>query len=1067
MAKTIDESTKEVGQVYRTKEETQQAFRPRISAQAGATVDATNDFESLMGSKANIMRQEHAVSAGIAKRMASDHLMSMNEEIAFINKTMKPGDDRNAAIQRLSSSIASTSGIAAGLTGDAAMEYDKTYIPSARKMATNAMSTWEKEQEDIDKAVLSRDFDNFLNISNNMESDTASTVLAVWKTRLAPYLKNGDADVEVKAATATAKHLVTDATKDPTLNANQRADMLRGKSFMGLAEVTEDGIIKFNTKNQEAKYILSRALAPIMQDAVDETLKISAASTKATLAANKKGIANLGEQNTALRARLKETKDLGEKARIEKVLKRNTAAMGVMEQSDQAISGGIAKNFTDKLSQFESQGSYTAENDSGAYGRYQFMPDTAKEYAAKLGIKYSEWKKPENQDKMFAKFTEDNATSLSKSGIPTTEFNLWGAHNQGVKGFKEILSDKPLSAVRKKKIAANLPSGMEPTKENYIKHWSTKFEGGKVQTGNYSYAPGQSPIDTSKTALNELKNSLAFDSSKEKVTSDSVKTLEGKMTSDKKYMMTKAKESGDYSGVIDYMENSNKMFLKMADKEHFTDTEIKAVLAAQRTSDQAYNQRMFDKGISKLLDAEIGGGATVDQAMGKIIPQFDDMLKGEGYGLIGDSIVNKYNEMVIKENTGQTKPLDAQAVVLLSENIDEKTVVMIEDNIDAIKDPILKNEIMLKADKYVKSEKYQIDLSRNKPIGTYSVDIGRLNGTEKKEYLIREYKKMDNLYGNMSEGDNASKQRFTDLLNGENGFKLDSQVLNHFVANKIVPYTKTPSSFYDAYKINPGVLGHSRVKVSMAEQPGKEGMASRTKYNSFAILSKVAAQQGKEKLFEQDGELLFMTKLSQLTGRKMSDEVAEELESNDALEDFISSWNDSPGVQWQDREEIMMTAQALTLAGNSRMLKAVHGEVLGKYATLNTSTFGEGFAAGELITARTDIAYYSDSTMLAEFKGKSKNDIASIIVQTIASSGIPHSRALEYRDHIMDNGATFTRSEGKVPTGKLDDNGKPLLDYEYYVVLEDDKSPSLKTRFQFTPGKYKTTSLGKVIRNTK
>lgn len=1042
MAKTIDETTKDVNQVYRTKEETQQAFSPRFSAQAGATIDATRDFESLMGSKASKMRQEHEVSAGIAKRMASDHLMSMNEEIAFINKTMKPGDSRNAAIQRLSSSIASTSGIAAGLTGDAAMEYDKTYIPSARKMATNAMSNWEKEQEDIDKAVLNRDFDTFLNLSNNMDSNTSSTVLAVWKTRLAPYMKNGDADVEAKAATATAQHLITDASKDPTLNANQRADLLKGKNFMGLAEVTEDGVIKFHTDNQEVKYILSKALAPIMQDAVDETLAVNKAYNKATLAANKKNITNLSEQNTAIRTRMKKTDNKDEIARLKGQLDRNTAAMGVMEQSDISIAGGVAKGFVDKLVKFETtDGSYTAENDSGAYGRYQIMPDTAKEYAGKLGIKYSEWKIPANQDKIFAKFTEENATALSRAGMETTEFNLWGAHNQGVKGFKEILSDKPLSVIRKKKIAANLPDDMEATKENYIKYWSEKWGGGKIETGKYSYSPGQSPIDMSKTALNALKNSLAFDTTNEKLKKDSITTIGGKMTSDKKHLMTQAKQSGDYSGVLKYMNESNSMFLEMAEKEHFTEQEINAVVSAQKVTDKAYNEKMFT-GISKLLDSEVAGGATVDEAMTKIIPGYSEKLKGDGYGSISESVALKYNDMVIKENTGKTKPMAAREVAAYADNLNERNVDIVLSNIDQIKDEDQKYDIMVKVDKYTKSEQYQIDLSRNKPIGTYKIDIGRLNKDEKGKLLIREYKKMDDIFKLMSEGDANSARRFNDLLNDDNGVKLDGRILNYFVQNKILPYTKTPTMFYDAFKTNPGVLSHSRIKISMSEQPGKDGLSSLVKYNTFAILSRTAMNQGKDKIFEGAEELLFMDKL-QAAKTGGSDVITEELQSNSKLQDFISNWSDHSGVQWQDREEIMLTANALALSGNTAMLGAIQTEVLGKYAKLDTSSFYEGISAGELITDRTKISYYSDSTLLAEFKGKSMREISNDAVRAIMDTGIDYEKALEYKEHIMDNGATYTR--GDIP----DENGN----YEYYIVLEDDNHPAYKTKFKFVPGR--------------
>lgn len=105
--------------------------------------------------------------------------------------------------------------------------------------------------------------------------------------------------------------------------------------------------------------------------------------------------------------------------------------------------GGLPEADVDKLIRLESgnQG-YTASNKSGAYGRYQFMPDTAKQYADKLGISMDEWKRPENQDKMFAAFTQDNINQLKARGMPIDLFHVYGAHQQGVGGLSKILANK-------------------------------------------------------------------------------------------------------------------------------------------------------------------------------------------------------------------------------------------------------------------------------------------------------------------------------------------------------------------------------------------------------------------------------------------------------------------------------------------------------------------------------------------------------------------------------------------------------------------------------------------------
>ena len=160
--------------------------------------------------------------------------------------------------------------------------------------------------------------------------------------------------------------------------------------------------------------------------------------------------------------------------------KKLFAMIGERIEPDKSMegSGSDYSSFKSKLEEVESGGDYTAYNEgSGAYGKYQFIPSTLKEYAKKTGQTIEQAKTPEGQDKMFERFTEDNKNRLKKIGIEPTELNLWIAHNQGVGGAAAILKAGKLTPRLKKNIASNLPSGVEPTIENYINHWSTKFSG--------------------------------------------------------------------------------------------------------------------------------------------------------------------------------------------------------------------------------------------------------------------------------------------------------------------------------------------------------------------------------------------------------------------------------------------------------------------------------------------------------------------------------------------------------------------------------------------------------------
>lgn len=135
-----------------------------------------------------------------------------------------------------------------------------------------------------------------------------------------------------------------------------------------------------------------------------------------------------------------------------------------------------------RLSEIESGGhGYTAFNEgSKAYGKYQFIPSTAKEYASKLGLAGDSWKTPENQEKMFEAFTKDNIAFLQKKGLPVDLFHIYGVHQQGRKGFSEILQGK-LNPARERTMRSNVPNKYkhykgESLRRAWMDHWKEKTE---------------------------------------------------------------------------------------------------------------------------------------------------------------------------------------------------------------------------------------------------------------------------------------------------------------------------------------------------------------------------------------------------------------------------------------------------------------------------------------------------------------------------------------------------------------------------------------------------------------
>ena len=131
----------------------------------------------------------------------------------------------------------------------------------------------------------------------------------------------------------------------------------------------------------------------------------------------------------------------------------------------------------------ESNGYDDYNKSSKAYGRYQFKPSIAKEYATKLGITNSphSWKTPRNQDRMVSAFIADNARQFTNKGMEPSLFNLYGAHQQGFRGFNEILDrKKKISDQRLKNMRSNMIHGRrdldpETTRSAWLDQWQRKM----------------------------------------------------------------------------------------------------------------------------------------------------------------------------------------------------------------------------------------------------------------------------------------------------------------------------------------------------------------------------------------------------------------------------------------------------------------------------------------------------------------------------------------------------------------------------------------------------------------
>lgn len=149
---------------------------------------------------------------------------------------------------------------------------------------------------------------------------------------------------------------------------------------------------------------------------------------------------------------------------------------------DAGLNHRTMKSIVKKMIRTEStNGSYHAKNrKSGAYGRYQIMPKTAKYFAKKLKIPYSQWKKPANQDKIFQAILRNNILSLKRNHIKVNAFTIYGIHQQGPSGFKAIVKNKKLTKALEKNIRSNLPGHLRSIhrtklRTTWIRYWKKRF----------------------------------------------------------------------------------------------------------------------------------------------------------------------------------------------------------------------------------------------------------------------------------------------------------------------------------------------------------------------------------------------------------------------------------------------------------------------------------------------------------------------------------------------------------------------------------------------------------------
>ncbi len=160
----------------------------------------------------------------------------------------------------------------------------------------------------------------------------------------------------------------------------------------------------------------------------------------------------------------------------------NVIAITLISMLIQGCGEPSMTDISEKIVKVETpNGKYTTVNkSSGAYGRYQIMPKTAKHYTRKLNMNHSKWKNPENQDKIFMALLSDNVKSLKDNGIDVNAFTVYGCHQQGATGFKCIVNNEDMTAYSYEKLRRNLPKkyryiSNKKLRETWMNYWKNKM----------------------------------------------------------------------------------------------------------------------------------------------------------------------------------------------------------------------------------------------------------------------------------------------------------------------------------------------------------------------------------------------------------------------------------------------------------------------------------------------------------------------------------------------------------------------------------------------------------------
>lgn len=137
----------------------------------------------------------------------------------------------------------------------------------------------------------------------------------------------------------------------------------------------------------------------------------------------------------------------------------------------------LTNNYKFLQSKEGANNSYTTPNMAGssAYGKYQFMPSTAKMYAKQLGIDPNQWQLPANQEAIMDAADKDYSRVLVNNNLKVSDANKYALHQEGPAGGIRILKNSP-TASDIENMNNNLPQNLRSTNAaTVMANWKNKY----------------------------------------------------------------------------------------------------------------------------------------------------------------------------------------------------------------------------------------------------------------------------------------------------------------------------------------------------------------------------------------------------------------------------------------------------------------------------------------------------------------------------------------------------------------------------------------------------------------